>query len=65
MTDQDKIIDLLENALSAAESVGMEFVAESEGCTWSGKSLEEVQQEALKAKKALIEALGLWSAYYR
>lgn len=57
--DKKRIVKLLDEALDTAYSEGMEFVAETEGCTWSGKPYETLRDEALAARQNLLVALGL------
>jgi len=59
MTDPKELRDLIETALAAAHEEGMEFVAETEGCSWSGASLEQKKIAAEEARSALYRALGL------
>ena len=58
-SNKDVLRDLLHEALETAYTAGMEYVAEMEGVSWTGKSVEELDTVADKAKAALEKALGL------
>ena len=59
--DQAKILKLIDEALVAAHTAGMEDAAEMEGVSWTGTSSEVEEAKADTAREALLEALGISS----
>jgi hypothetical protein len=52
-----KLVELLDEALSAAHNAGMEDAAEMEGVSWTGRGSEAEAVIAEAARKVLVEAL--------
>lgn len=58
--DKANLLELLDKALDAAYAEGMEYAADQEGCSWSGRALSTVSAEAEQAKQLLIKELRSW-----
>ena len=61
MDDQFKkhLLTLIDEALETATTAGMEYAADMEGCSATGKTVKECDAEADAAKQRLLDALGI------
>ena len=52
------LLVLIDEALDAAHTAGMESAAEMEGCSWTGNGVEKADLAAGDARQSLMDALG-------
>ena len=57
--DKEKIHKLLDEALDAAHTAGMESAAVMEGTSWTGNGTEKADLAAGDARQRLLNALGI------
>jgi len=59
VVDKKHLLTLIDEALEAANTAGMEFCADLDGRSWTGKGVEIEDAKAAAARQKLLDALGI------